>query len=378
MKKRMLSILLAVCMVVVMVPAAFAAQVDAPTEYYWVTETGSIDQTTSGGGSYAHTVYPGDIVWNRVQNGSNEYAIKILRNGEVVDETTHSFSATETSEKLFVGMFRSEPRESGAYTFTLQALGDGNQYEDSETVTSAAFEYVRPSAQLATPTNLRWDGSTARWDVVDNAVGYDVRWYYSATANGDFEYVGSVTTYWNSPSSNSEILSDWVLEDHGAGYYAFEVRAIAGDITQICPSELSVRSAVYSTEGATVNVSDSLNSIMSNLGTNPDDTAVNAAVEAVKALDSDELRVAMEADKAGNGVTAQIAELESKTQVTLNKSIDESFGISASDISLTGARLNANGNQVTFNVTKPSISRSTCRRRMKTRCSLILGWRVQM
>lgn len=38
MKKRMLSILLAVCMVVVMVPAAFAVQVDTPTGLQWVTQ----------------------------------------------------------------------------------------------------------------------------------------------------------------------------------------------------------------------------------------------------------------------------------------------------------------------------------------------------
>lgn len=354
MKKRMLSILLAVCMVVVMVPAAFAVQVDTPTGLQWVTQEGSIGQGTSQGGTYQHIVYPGDIVWNRVANGSNKYNIEMLLNGEVVDQTTHSFSATDTSPQLIVGMFRDQPRESGEYTFTLQALGDGNEYEDSETVTSGVFQYTRPSEQLATPTNLRWDGSTARWDKVENAVGYDVRWYYSETANGEFTFVGSVTTYWGGASSTSEELSDWVLTDHGAGYYVFEVRAIAGDITETCPSELSARSAVYSTEGATVSVSDSLNSIMSNLGDNPTDEKVKQAVEAVKKLDSDELRVAMAADTTGDGVTEQIAELESNTQVSLSTSVDKSFGINTDDISLTGAKLNANGNQVTFNVTKPS------------------------
>ena len=354
MKKRMLSILLVACMMVVMIPAAFAAKVDTPTGLQWVTQEGSIGQGTSQGGTYQHIVYPGDIVWNRVENGSNKYNIEILLNGEVVDQTTHSFSATDTSPQLIVGMFRDQPRESGEYTFTLQALGDGNEYEDSETVTSGVFQYTRPSAQLATPTNLRWDGSTARWDKVENAVGYDVRWYYSETANGEFAFVGSVTTYWGGASSTSEELSDWVLTDHGAGYYAFEVRAIAGDITQTCPSELSVRSAVYSTEGATVSVSESLNQIVENLPENASEEQINTAVEKVKKLDSDELRVAMETDTDNDGATAQIAKLESKTQVTLNKSIDESFGISASDISLTGAKLNASGAQVTFNVTKPS------------------------
>ena len=85
MKKRILSTLLAICMVVVMIPAAFAVQVSTPENYYWVTTPGKISMIASNGVSYMKDVFPGDMVWDRVENGSNEYYIELYRNGQKVD-----------------------------------------------------------------------------------------------------------------------------------------------------------------------------------------------------------------------------------------------------------------------------------------------------
>nr|WP_302666485.1 S-layer homology domain-containing protein [uncultured Agathobaculum sp.] len=350
MKKRILSTLLAICMVVVMIPAAFAVQVSTPENYYWVTTPGKISMIASNGVSYMKDVFPGDMVWDRVENGSNEYYIELYRNGQKVDQTKHIFSLTEQSKQLSIEMFREVPRESGTYTFTLKALGDGKEYEDSDVVTSDAFEYTRPATQLTAPTNPRWDGATARWDEVEGADAYGIYWYFSKTADGDWQEAGSTWGF----IQNSCALEDWVIEDCGAGYYAFEVRAMADNVTLTCPSELSTRSAVYSTDGATTSVSESLDQILADVGDGFDQGKVNAAVEAVKGLDSEELRVALEADKAGDGVTAQIDKLEDLTNVTLTKNVEQGFGIDEDEISLTGAKLNAMGNQVTFNITKPS------------------------
>ena len=355
MKKRILPTLLAICMLIAMAPSAFAVQVSTPSEYYWATEPSTVPQILPDGSTYDHDVYPGDIVWKCVENGSNQYNLCIYLGNQAIGRTTYSGSATEKSGYYIAGDFRSQPRESGNYTFTLQALGDGNAYTDGEIVTSMEFSYVRPEAQLDTPTDLRWDGATAHWDEVEGACGYGVRWYYAETADGEFAHVGDVITYWGDSSTNTwEELPDWVLTNHGAGYYAFEVCAISRDITKICPSEQSARSAVYATDGATTSVSDSLNDIMDGLGQDPAENAIAAAIDSVKALDNDDLRVALEADKDNNGVTAQIQKLEDLSGIGLTTTVEESVGIAADQISLTGAKLNADADQVTFRVSKPA------------------------
>ena len=60
MKKRLLALVLSVCMLAAMMPAAFAAEpLQAPTGLQWITqETGD------------H--YPWDFQWNRVENSANE------------------------------------------------------------------------------------------------------------------------------------------------------------------------------------------------------------------------------------------------------------------------------------------------------------------
>ncbi len=351
MKKRMLSILLVACMMVVMIPAAFAVQLTTPTGLEWVTEAGTIEQIGSNGAQYTKSIYPFDIVFNSVPNAANEYRVVLYKDGVEVDGSNWYFAAGNSASQLSIDMFSNEPRESGTYTFTVQARGDGQNYEDSAVATSAPIVYTAPAAQLGQATNLRWEGETACWDTVAQALDYSIYWYYSATADGPFEDAG----FTRGMHTTSLPLEDWVVLDHGAGYYKFAIRAMTNDVTQLRPSELSAQSGVYYTGDAADSVGSQLDDILENLGDSSASEDIATAIEAVKKLDSDELRVAMEADTTGNGVTAQIAELESKTQVSLSTSVDESFGINKDDISLTGAALNAGSNQsVTFHIGKPA------------------------
>lgn len=350
MKKRILSIILAVCMVVVMIPAAFAVQAEMPTGLAWVTEPGQLQKDFTDKGSYMDDIFPGDVKWNRVENGSNEYEVVIYHDGTKVDETVWFFDATDISPILSVDVFRIEPRESGTYTFTVKALGNDQDITDSEIATSAAYEYQRPAAQLETPTNLRWDGATAYWDAVDGADSYLITWYYAESANGEWIEAGSTRGL----QATNIPLEDWILTDHGEGYYAFAIRALSDRVLDICPSELSARSAIYSTDGATVSVSESLDQILGNIDNSS--MTVDDAVEAVKELDTEELRVAMEADSSSDGVNSKIDALEEKTGITVSTSVGADVDIDGTKVSLTGAALNADADtdSVTFHITKPS------------------------
>ena len=111
MKKRLLSLALSVCMLAAMIPAAFAVQVSTPTGLQWCVEESSIDHTTTDRPDQisSEEIFPWDIVWNRVENGSNRYNIIIYKDGTLIDEADWSFDATDISEQLAVDLFRQLP-----------------------------------------------------------------------------------------------------------------------------------------------------------------------------------------------------------------------------------------------------------------------------
>ena len=352
MKKRMLSSLLALCMMLMMVPVAFAAEsLQAPTGLEWVAVEGTIPHTTTDGETYGADVYPWDIKWNRVENGTNRYEIWLIKDDYKLDSTTWSFDATDISTALAVDFFRMEPRESGIYKFTIQALGNGQDLEDGPTATSPEKTYTAPDAQLAYPTNLYWNGSTACWDAVEDADGYTIEWYYSKTATDELKPVGSTGF-----GSKTEIeLEDWILTENGEGYYAFAIRAMSDDVENIRPSVVSPISDRYSTSDATTSVSDALDNILGSLDNSSAPEDISDAVSQVKQLDTDELRVAMDTDNSDSGINSKIQELEKKTGITVTTAADDELGLDENLISLTGAALNAaeKSQQVTFNISKP-------------------------
>lgn len=333
------------------IPSALAAQADTPTGLRWVTEKETIEHVSTDGHTSTETLYPGAVVWNRVENCSNEYDVRLYLEGEEIDRSTWIFQADDVSPQLSAHLFWEAPRQSGTYTFTVRALGNDQDLTDSELATSPEFDYTRPAQQLGTSTNLRWDGATAHWDAVEGADSYAIYWYYSET--GD-EQEASAGVSWGLRGTSIP-LEDWVVTDHGEGYYSFAIRAMANDVTQVCPGELSARSALYNTGDASVGVGGSLDEILSGLGEAPTAEDVKTAVEAVKDLDTDDLRVAMEADRSDNGVNSKISALEEKTGVDVSTQVSGGVDLDTDKISLTGAALNAGERvtNVTFNISKP-------------------------
>ena len=189
MKMRMLSLLLCFVMLVGLMPT---------TAFAWSAPTLS-------GGKAAWNVQLSDegvLTWNDM--GSTTYDIQ-------VDETAMGGTVTKiqgiagTSYNL-INRFKELKIENGTYVFYIKA-------NDTDTTSGdITFRYVSPEAKLSEPQNLRWEGTTAKWDSVANATEYEVRLY---SDSGSLQL--SRTT--------SETQYDWSTNVYNDGFW-FEVVAI--------------------------------------------------------------------------------------------------------------------------------------------------------
>ncbi len=79
-------------------------------------------------------------------------------------------------------------------------------------------------AALAAPTNLRWDGWVAKWDTVENAVDYEVEFYY-VRESGDKHIFSAYVTEGEYDPTQKVFEDGGVMLDNGAGEYYFVVTA---------------------------------------------------------------------------------------------------------------------------------------------------------
>ena len=77
-----------------------------------------------------------------MEKGTNRYEIWLIKDDFALDSTTWSFDATNFSPAFSVDFFLMEPRESGTYTFTVKALGNGQDLTDGPVATSPERIYT--------------------------------------------------------------------------------------------------------------------------------------------------------------------------------------------------------------------------------------------
>ena len=85
--------------------------------------------------------------------------------------------------------------DSGEYTFSIYARDEArNRVSETWTVT---FTYTS-KGKLATPTNLVWDGTVAKWDAVENAICYFVALYEEGdNSRSKYVYVPAPATQYD-------------------------------------------------------------------------------------------------------------------------------------------------------------------------------------
>lgn len=264
---------------------------------------------------------------------------------------------------LFWRSYRDYPdRESGDYYFTVQAVGDEEQYKDSPVATSPIWHYERPEAELTAPTGLHWEGQTACWSDESNRAadlyGYEIQFRCVAPETGA-ETGTKYTLTMDELSSDGlkHTLQDWVKDLLGSGTCQFRLRAVSGDITRFRHSQWSAFSAESTQLTAPSTVADALDQLLTNYTpsegaelTEEQATALKSAVAAKK----DELASTLCSGAGGsNGVADKLQALEDLVGGSASVTVtgDAPAAITQSGVSIVGARLNGTAD-VTLKIDK--------------------------
>ena len=304
----------------------------------------------------------GYVSFDTVANCEGEYDITVYKDGEAY-EMPCGWSSVVGYNDIYEDTayldFRDQIFESGTYTFSVQAIGDGVNYKDSEPVHSDEFVYVRPSAELGTTTDLKWVGTNRYWKPVENAAYYWIFYYKGEELLGaSYESPRELAVDGDWVYTTDEWFFD-LIERHGngEGKFSFKIEAYSEDITKVANGDISAMSPVTDIGQTAQNVNNTLEGL---------NTAIDAgnisATEARADLlteDSGNLAAAL---AAKDEVVQNMGELESSymTEQTISVAVDvtgeaANNGVAdASKIEITGAALNSSvaGDEVSFNISK--------------------------
>lgn len=269
-------------------------------------------------------------------------------------------------DDLFWRSYRDYPdRESGDYYFTVQAVGDEEQYKDSPVVTSPIWHYERPEAELTAPTGLHWEGQTACWSDESNHAadlyGYEIQFRCVAPETGA-ETGTKYTLTMDELSSDGlkHTLQDWVKDLLGSGTCQFRLRAVSGDITRFRHSQWSEFNEVGTQLTAPSTVAKALDQLLekyqpaegSTTLTDEDAESLKQAVAAKK----DELASTLcTGDGGSTKVADNLQELEALVGGPATVTVTENAptAITKRGVSIVGASLNGTaGRTVTLKIDK--------------------------
>lgn len=301
--------------------------------------------------------FPGNIMWKLHEPFQGDVNIRVYSaDGTECGGCSHRYPSDSMDEWYSCEhAFCTSFFESGTYYFTIQAEGDGINYRDSEIATSGMFTYVKPSAQVATCSNLSWNWPEATWTGPNdpNAGGYDVEFYYAPTLEEEPEIWGGTMWYSleNYTTEGQNAVYDWLLQNCGTGYYYFRVRALSSNISIARNGEWSELSEPYYYTAA--DIESELQGIRNNAGSMADED-IRAAVQAI---DPAELQRAMLADHDDADTVYELAKLEEEVGGPAPVVVsDDSSAFDGSKVSIVGANLNnpASANQpISLVIDKP-------------------------
>lgn len=327
---------------------------DAPTDLAWAGDYPGDIRCKSG------ALFQDHLLWTLYQVGN---PTPLARR-----ETAYSGRYDPDSwrvDDLFWRSYRDYPdRESGDYYFTVQAVGDEEQYKDSPVATSPIWHYERPEAELTAPTGLHWEGQTACWSDESNHAadlyGYEIQFRCVAPETGA-ETGTKYTLTMDELSSDGlkHTLQDWVKDLLGSGTCQFRLRAVSGDITRFRHSQWSEFNEVGTQLTAPSTVAKALEQLLTDYTpsegaelTEEQATALKSAVAAKKG----ELASTLCTGAGGsNGVADKLQALEDlmggSASVTVTGDAPEEIKDAQNGVSIVGARLNGTAD-VTLKIDK--------------------------
>ena len=311
----------------------------------------------------------GSISWDSVEDCEGEYGITVYRDGEEVFHT--SWSGLYEGDRQSVDLVHSNVfKESGHYTFSVVAEGDGIQWADSEPRMSGGFHFTAPDQKLETPTELQWAGNgILRHKAVENAGAYLYNLY-----NDKSKKVGSLWDYHNTPLVSEtgyaeKDLSKYMVQVSGwaedlKGIYV-AVTALTYNINEYQNSDESVFSAIYNIEAAESAAESSMNSLLEDI-----DNETSTATEALDSfleqmedsnIENTDIAISMQQNEQFvNSISRLEAAYCEETGIEVavgNNEEDNEYletrGIDVSKVTIVGAALNSqDGSDVNINFSK--------------------------
>ena len=318
------------------------------TENIWNEETEEYDRVPVKG-------RPGDTCWKTALPDQGHVEITVYRKNGDTDKCIHKEWTDYGSQYSFdydSSRLSWLTLESGSYYFTVTSKGDNTQYCDSDTAVSDIWEYVQPSAQVDICTNLSWNWPNIQFDPpADNSGlgGYSARFYYAASADEEPTSISDFITF---DPEIALFIPDFYIQQYGTGYYYYSIQTISDNIEVACHSEWSEMSPAYNLTEASESIETQLDNIMAS-----SDNMTDAEIrESVQALDTTELKAAMDADQDNTGVVADIAALEEEVGGAAPVEVrDDAADFDASQITVIGANLNnaSSSEPITLVIDKP-------------------------
>lgn len=232
--------------------------------------------------------------------------------------------------------------DSGTYYFTVQALGDGTQYRDSDIATSPDWTYVRPENCLPQGAFSTWDGEKIVYSAPENENNYE--YFAEVLYAKDLKTAPHrVFSRFNPPRGGAarpmELDLNWfriVLNSWGQpGYYYLNVKVISRDVTKILSSSWTRLTVPYYYDGGYGSVVKNLEGIASSAGTTSEiQSALNnigtqKLLDVMSQTDSDSMVEALKALEEKAGITTEVR-VESGAPA----------GLMAENVSVAGAALN--------------------------------------
>lgn len=244
--------------------------------------------------------------------------------------------------------------ESGDYYFTVQAVGDEEQYKDSPVVTSPIWHYERPEAALAAPTDLHWEGQTACWsDESNNAAdlyGYLIQFRCVAPETGAETRLKYTLTLEDLSSGGlKDTLQDRVKERLGSGTCYFRIQALSGDITRFRHSQWSEFNEVGTQLTAPSTVADALDQLLEKYqpaegSTTLTDEDAESLKQAIAAKKNELASTLCTGDGGSTKVADNLQKLEAlvggPASVTVTGDAPEEIKDAQNGVSIVGASLN--------------------------------------
>lgn len=317
-------------------PAEGKTKLSTPTDLQWNKEADWKWDSEKEEYTYYPVDRPASSLWKSGEITQNHYDVVFYRLRE--DGTSerlgeHGFwgSATSTYEYVSVMGLNDFDPETGDYYFTVQSMGDGVNYINSEVAKSDVWHYVRPDVTAGSCYDLQWNWPGGNWMSSPNKEEprYDVEVLYTPVS-----FMEPHVRY--GTSSREKEFEMWD-DEYDVGYYYFRVRIISDDITQMANGAWSALSPAFKLTHTSDEVSVDLDSILGNTETMTEDEIR----QSVQELDTEELRKSMEADHGASGVIEAMKELEAAVggpaAVAVNTDAAE---FDASKVSVVGANLN--------------------------------------